>query len=98
MQISSRQEFTGEIASQWNEQMEKYRGQAEETVQRLEKQAAELRRELARSQEFVERMTREREPQIHARLHEAVDPATSQFEPATAPPPHPRSYLTLENT
>ncbi len=98
MQISSRQEFTGEIASQWNEQMEKYRGQAEETVQRLEKQAAELRRELARSQEFVERMTREREPQIHARLNEAVDQATSQFETATARAAHRRYELMLENT
>src|SRR5260370_30477147 len=98
MQISSRQEFTGEIASQWNEQMEKYRGQAEETVQRLEKQAAELRRELARSQEFVERMTREREPQIHARLNEAVDQATSQFETATARAAHRRYELILENT
>jgi len=47
--------------------MEKYRGQAEEMAQRLEKQAAELRRELARVAGIVERMTREREPQVHAR-------------------------------
>src|ERR1700687_1475887 len=46
MRLSSKQEFTGEIASQWKEQMEKYRGQAEEMAQRLEKQAAGVRRGL----------------------------------------------------
>jgi hypothetical protein len=98
MRLSSKDEFAGEIASQWKEQMEKYRGQAEEMVQRLETQAAELRRELARSQEFVERMTREREPQIHARLNEAVAQATSQFESATARAADRRYQLLLENT
>ncbi len=72
MRPFSKEEFAGEVASHWKEQMEKYRGQAEEMAQRLEKQAVELRHELAKSQEFVERMTREREPQIHARLNEAV--------------------------
>ena len=70
----------------------------EEMAQRLEKQAAELRRELARSQEFVERMTREREPQIHARLNEAVAQATSQFETAIARFVDRRYQLLLENT
>jgi len=98
MRVSSKEEFSGEIASHWKEQMEKYRGQAEEMAQRLEKQAAELRRELARSQEFVERMTREREPQIHARLNEAVAQATSQFETATARAADRRYQLLLENS
>jgi hypothetical protein len=98
MRLSSKDAFAGEIASQWKEQMEKYRGQAEEMVQRLEAQAAELRRELARSQEFVERMTREREPQIHVRLNEAVAQATSQFESATARAADRRYQLLLENT
>ena len=49
MRLSSKEEFTGEVASHWKEQMEKYRGQAEEMAQRLEKQAVELRRELVRS-------------------------------------------------
>src|SRR5229473_2380346 len=84
MQVSSKEEFNGEIASHWKEQREKYRGQAEEMAQRLEKQAAELRQELARSQEFVERVTRERDPRIQARLNEAVAQAISQFETATA--------------
>ena len=98
MRLSSKEEFAGEIASHWKEQMEKYRGQAEEMAQRLEKQAAELRRELARSQEFVERMAREREPQIDARLSEAVAQATSQFETATARAADRRYQLLLENT
>jgi hypothetical protein len=98
MRLSSKDAFAGEIAAQWKEQMEKYRGQAEEMVQRLETQAAELRRELARSQEFVEKMTREREPQIHARLNEAVAQATSQFESATARAADRRYQLLLENT
>jgi hypothetical protein len=97
MRLSSKDEFAGEIAAQWKEQMEKYRGQAEEMVQRLETQAADLRRELARSQEFVERMTREREPQIHARLSEAVAQAASQFESATARAADRRYQLLLEN-
>ena len=98
MGLSSKEEFAGEIASHWKEQMEKYRGQAEEMAQRLEKQAAELRRELARSQEFVERMTLEKEPQIQARLNEAVAQATSQFEAAAARSADRRYQLVLENT
>jgi uncharacterized protein YicC (UPF0701 family) len=97
MRLSSKEEFTGEIASHWKEQMEKYRGQAEEMALRMENQAAELRRELARSQEFVERMTREREPQIHARLNEAVAQAASQFEAAAARSADRRYQLLLEN-
>jgi hypothetical protein len=98
MRLSSKEEYAGEMASYWKEQMEKYRGQAEEIAQRLEKQAAELRRELARSQEFVERMAREGEPQIHARLNEALARATSEFEGATARTAHRRYELMLENT
>ena len=98
MRVSSKEEFTGEIASHWKEQMEKYRGQAEEMAQRLEKQAAELRHELARSQEFVEKMTLEREPRIQARLNEAVAQALSQFETATARSADRRYQLMLENT
>jgi hypothetical protein len=98
LRLSSKAESAGEIASQWKKEMEKYGSQAEEMAQRLEKQAAELRRELARSQEFVERMTREMEPQINARLSEAVARATSEFEGATARTAHRRYELMLENT
>jgi hypothetical protein len=78
--------------------MEKYRGQAEEMARRLEKQAAELRRELASSQEFAEKMTREMEPRIIARLNEALSRATSEFEGATARTAHRRYELMLEST
>ena len=98
MRLSTNQELGGEIVSHLKEQMEKYRGQAEEMAQRLEKQAAELRRELASSQEFVEKMTREMEPQIHARLNEAVARAAAEFEGATARTAHRRYELMLENT
>jgi len=97
MRLTSKEKLAGEIASHWQEQMEKYRGQAEEMAQRLEKQAAELRRELANSQEFLERMTREGEPLIRARLNEAVAQAASQFETATARSADRRYQLMLEN-
>ena len=98
LRLSSKQEFAGEITSQWKEQMENYRSQAEEMAQRLEKQAAELRRELANSQQFAEKMTREMEPQINARLNEALARAASEFEAATARTAHRRYELMLENT
>ena len=96
--LSSKDEFAGELASQWKEQMEKYRAQAEEMAQRLEKQAAGLRRELANSQEFLEKMSREMEPQIHSRLNESLARAASDFEAATARTAHRRYELMLENT
>jgi hypothetical protein len=83
MKLSLKEE-SGEMAAQWKADMEMHRGQAEEITQRLEKQARELRRELANAQEYVERMTREIAPQIPARLREAVTQATSDFESATA--------------
>ena len=98
VRLSSNQELGSEIASHLKEQMEKYRGQAEEMAQRLEKQAAELRRALASSQEFAEKMTREIEPQINARLNDAVVRAASEFEGATARTAHRRYELMLENT
>jgi hypothetical protein len=98
MRLSSKEEIAGEVTAQWKEQMEIYRAQAEEMAQRLEKQAAELRLELARSQEFAERMAREMEPQVHARLDEAVARATSEFEGATARAAERRYERLLENT
>jgi len=52
MRLSTNQELGGEDRLSLEEQMEKYRGQAEEMAQRLGEQAAELRRELANSQEL----------------------------------------------
>ena len=84
MKLSFKEESTREMAAQWKADMEMHRGRAEEMTQRLEKQAGELRRELANAQEYVEGMTREIAPQIRARLKEAVTQATSDFESATA--------------
>jgi hypothetical protein len=95
---SSKEEIAGEVAVHWREQMEKYRGQAEELTQRLEKQAAELRTELARSKEVLEKMTREIEPQVHARLSEAVARAASEFDGAAARTLDRRYERLLDNT
>ena len=84
LKLPSKDALAAEIASHWKEQMEIYRGQAEELAQRLEGQAADLRHELAKSQEFVDKMSREIEPQIHAKMNEAVSRATNEFEGATA--------------
>jgi hypothetical protein len=84
LKLPSKDELAGEIASHWKEQMEIYRGQAEELAQRLERQAEDLRREMAKSQEFVDRMSREIEPQIHAKMNESVARASNEFEGATA--------------
>ena len=94
----SKEEIATEVATLWKEQMEKYRAQAEELGQRLEKQAAELKRELARSQEFLEKMHRELEPQVHARLNEALARATSEFEGAASRTADRRYERLLDNT
>jgi hypothetical protein len=98
MRIAWKEEFTAELASQWKEQMELYRGRTEEMAQRLEKQAAELRRELARSQEFVEKMSREMEPQILAKINQAVTQASNEFEGAAARAAERRYERLLANT
>jgi hypothetical protein len=84
MKLSLKEESAREMAAQWKADMEMYRGRTEEMAQRLEKQAAELRRELANAQECVEKMDREIAPQIPARLKEAVTQATADFESVTA--------------
>ena len=72
------------IALHWKEEMEKYRSQVEELTRKLAQQAAELKRELERCQEFLGKMNSELEPQVHARLNEAVARATSEFDGAAA--------------
>jgi hypothetical protein len=84
MKLSLKEESAGEMAAQWKADMEIHRVRAEAMTQRLEKQAGELRRELANAQEYVERITREIATQIPTRLKEAVTQATSDFESASA--------------
>ena len=80
MKLSLKEESTGEMAAQWKADMQMYRSRAEETAQRLEKQADELRRELANAQEYVDKLTREIAPSFPARLKETVTQATSEFK------------------
>ena len=95
---SSKEGLAEEIAAQWKEQMEAYRSRVDELAQRLEKQAADLQRELARSQEFLEKITREIEPLVHAKLNEAVARASSEFDGAAARTVDRRYERLLENT
>jgi len=97
MKLSLKEESATEMAAQWKTDMEMYRGRAEEMAQRLEKQADELRRELANAQEYVEKITREIAPQIPAALKEALTEATSDFESATTVVVDRRCEHLLEN-
>lgn len=86
------------IASHWKEEMEKYRAQTEELTQKLARQAAELKRELDRCQEFLGKMTKELEPRAQARLKEMVARATSEFDGAAARIMERRFARLLEST
>ncbi|MGB9433345.1 MAG: hypothetical protein WBQ89_13965, partial [Candidatus Acidiferrum sp.] len=97
LKLSLKEESAGEAAAQWRADMEMYRGRAEEMAQRLEKQAGELRRELAYAREYVEKMTGEIAPQVPAHLKEAMTQATSDFESATAVVVERRYERLLEN-
>jgi hypothetical protein len=97
MKLSLKEESAAEMTAQWKTDIEMYRGRAEEMAQRLEKQAEELRRELANAQEYVEKITREIAPQIPASLKEALTQSTSDFESATAVVADRRCERLLEN-
>lgn len=86
------------IATHWKEEMEKYRGHAEELTQRLAQQAADLKRELDRCQEFLAKVNNELEPRAQARLNEAVAYATKAFDGAAAQAVDRRYERLLENT
>jgi hypothetical protein len=86
------------ISSVWREEMEKHRAHAEELTQRLAKQAAELKRELDRCQEFLAKMNGELEPRAQARLNEAVARAASEFDGAAARAIERRYERFLEST
>jgi hypothetical protein len=82
MKLSLKTESAKELAAQWSADLQKYRGRAEETAQRLEKQSDELQRELAKAQEYVDKLTQEFAPSIPAKLKETMARATSEFENA----------------
>jgi hypothetical protein len=84
MKGSLKEEFATEMVAQWQADIQMYKGRAEETAQRLEKQAEELRRELANAQEYVDKLTREIASSVPASLKQTVNQATTEFESATA--------------
>jgi len=86
------------IATHWKEEMEKYRGHAEELTERLAQQAAELKRELDRCQEFLGKINNELEPRAQARLNEAVAYATREFDGVAARTVDRRYERLLEST
>ena len=97
MKLSLKEESAAEMAAQWKTDIEMYRGRAEEMARSLEKQAEELRRELANAHEYVEKITREIGLQIPASLKEALTQATSDFESATTVVVDRRCEHMLEN-
>jgi hypothetical protein len=97
MKLSLQTESARELAAQWSADLQKYRGRAEETAQRLEKQADELQRELANAQAYVDKLMREIAPSIPGRLKETITQATSEFESAAAVIAERRYELLVEN-
>ena len=97
MKLSLKEESAAEMAAEWQRDMQMYRGQAVEIAQRLEKQADELRRELANAQAYVDKLTRDVESSLPASLRETVNQATSDFESATAAIADRRHERLLEN-
>jgi uncharacterized protein YicC (UPF0701 family) len=97
IKLSLKTESARELAAQWGADLQKYRSRAEETAQRLEKQADELQRELANAQEYVDKLMQEVAPSIPARLKETMTQATSEFENAAAEIAELRYERLLEN-
>jgi hypothetical protein len=86
------------IATHWKEEMQKYRAHTEGLTQKLAQQAADLKRELDRCQDFVGKMSAELEPRVQARLNEAVAYATKAFDGAAAQTVDRRYERLLEST
>jgi hypothetical protein len=72
------------IATHWKKEMEKYRAHTEELTQKLARQAAGLKREVDRAQEFLGKVNNELGPRAHAELKEAVACALLEFDGAAA--------------
>ena len=78
------EKFTEEMAKKLKTELENHRSRTEEMAHRLEQQAAELRKELANAQQYVEKLTKEVQPQIPGRLSEAVTQASKEFDSGAA--------------
>jgi hypothetical protein len=94
---AGKDEIAAVVSSRWQEEMEKHRVHIEELTERLRRQAAELKRELDRGEEFLAGMNSELEPRAQARLNEAVARAASEFDGAAARAIERRYERFLEN-
>jgi len=74
----------GEVQNRAEEQLGTYRGRAEEIAERLELLINSARTNLSEMQKFVERVTRELEPQLNARLNESYGRASNELENVAA--------------
>ena len=71
-----------ELRSRAEEELDLYKERAREMTARLEKLAAEVRRDLAESRNLAEKLAHEMEPQIRARLDESVGRVAEEFQTA----------------
>jgi hypothetical protein len=97
MKLSLKTESAKELSAQWSVDLQKYRSRAEETAQRLEKQADELQRDLAHAQEYVDKLMQEIAPSIPSKLKETMARAASEFESAADEISESRYERLLEN-
>lgn len=70
----------GEVQTQWKEQQETHRTQAEEISQRIEKLAADTQNSLAEMRKLIEKISREQAPQIRGKVEESLSDAAEEFE------------------
>jgi hypothetical protein len=64
----------------WESEQQAYRGRAEEISQRIDKIAADAESSLAETRKFIERVARELEPRIHARIDETIGKVSEGLE------------------
>lgn len=70
----------GEVQSNWGEQHEAFRNQAEEVAKRIELLAVETERKLGETQKFTEKVALDIQPRTLTRLDESVGEVTEKFE------------------
>lgn len=73
-----------EVRSHWEAQLDGYRMRAEEILNRVDRQAAVSRKELAEAKDFAQTALRQTEPRISAQLELALARATDEFERGAA--------------
>jgi hypothetical protein len=77
--LTLKEDSSTEATPPWKEETERHRSRTEQIAERMEEQAAELKRELASTREQVEKLLRERPVQVN-HWNDAPTQATSDFE------------------